>query len=59
MIQIKKIDSDLAVILKQNDFINEERGTKLVTEFLNLVQKRKKITKNIYQKMFYLTSLLR
>ena len=47
MVYIKKIDSHLAVILKQNDFINEERGTKLVTEFLNLVQKRKTINKKI------------
>ena len=47
MIQIKKIDSGLTVILKQNDFTNEERGTKLVTEFLNLVQKRKTINKKI------------
>ena len=47
MIQIKKIDSGLTVILKQNDFTNEERGTKLATEFLNLVQKRKTINKKI------------
>ena len=47
MVYIKKIDSSLTVILKQNDFINEERGTKLVTEFLNLVQKRKTINKKI------------
>ena len=33
--------------IKKNDFINQERGTKLVTEFLDLVQKRKTINKKI------------
>ena len=46
MIQIRKIDSDLTVILKEKDYINEERGTKLVDEFLNLMKKRKTVNKS-------------
>ena len=34
------------MIQKQKDFINEERGTKLVDEFLNLMQKRKTANKS-------------
>ena len=34
------------MIQKQNDFINEKRGTKLVNEFLNLMQKRKTVNKS-------------
>ena len=34
------------MIQKQKDFINEERGTKLVDEFLNLMQKRKTVNKS-------------
>ena len=45
MVYIKKIDSSLTVILKQNDFINEERGTKLVNEFLDQMKKIKTANK--------------
>tara|TARA_R110000751_G_scaffold62585_2_gene129457 strand:+ start:505 stop:921 length:417 start_codon:yes stop_codon:yes gene_type:complete len=46
MIHIKKIDSDLTVILKEKDYINEERGTKLVNEFLDQMKKRKTVNKS-------------
>ena len=45
MIHIKKIDSDLTVILKEKDYINEERGTKLVNEFLDQMKKIKTINR--------------
>ena len=45
MVQIRKIDSGLTVILKEKDYINEERGTKLVNEFLGPMQKRKTVNK--------------
>ena len=45
MIQIRKIDSDLTVILKEKDYINEERGTKLVKEFLDQMKKIKTVNK--------------
>ena len=45
MVYIKKIDSDLAVILKLKDYINEERGTKLVKEFLDQMKKIKTVNK--------------
>ena len=45
MVYIKKIDSGLAVILKEKDYINEERGTKLVNEFLDQMKKIKTINR--------------
>jgi len=45
MVYIKKIDAGTSVVLKEKDFINEERGTKLVNEFLDQMKKIKTINK--------------